>query len=76
MVNSGSSANLLMLEALLRPTKSKPKLHPGNGVLVPAIAWPTTIWPVIQLGLIPLFVDVDGVDDLSGGSFWRYDHYR
>ena len=59
MVNSGSSANLLMLEALLRPTKSKPKLHPGNGVLVPAIAWPTTIWPVIQLGLIPLFVDVD-----------------
>ena len=59
MVNSGSSANLLMLEALLRPTKSKPKLHPGDGILVPAIAWPTTIWPVIQLGLIPLFVDVD-----------------
>jgi len=59
MVNSGSSANLLMLEALLRPTKSKPKLHHGDGILVPAIAWPTTIWPVIQLGLIPLFVDVD-----------------
>lgn len=59
MVNSGSSANLLMLEALLRPTKSKPRLNPGNGILVPAIAWPTTIWPVIQLGLIPLFVDVD-----------------
>lgn len=59
MVNSGSSANLLMLEALLRPTKSKPRLHHGDGILVPAIAWPTTIWPVIQLGLIPLFVDVD-----------------
>ena len=59
MVNSGSSANLLMLEALIRPTKSKPKLHPGEGVLVPAIAWPTTIWPIIQLGLIPLFVDVN-----------------
>jgi CDP-6-deoxy-D-xylo-4-hexulose-3-dehydrase len=59
MVNSGSSANLLMIEALLRPTKSKPKLYPGDGILVPAIAWPTTIWPVIQLGLIPLFVDVD-----------------
>ncbi len=59
MVNSGSSANLLMLEALLRPTKSKPKLHAGDGILVPAIAWPTTIWPVIQLGLIPLFVDID-----------------
>jgi CDP-6-deoxy-D-xylo-4-hexulose-3-dehydrase len=59
MVNSGSSANLLMFESLLRPTKSKPKLHPGDGILVPAIAWPTTIWPVIQLGLIPIFVDID-----------------
>jgi len=59
MLNSGSSANLLMFESLLRPTKSKPKLHPGDGILVPAIAWPTTIWPVIQLGLMPIFVDVD-----------------
>jgi CDP-6-deoxy-D-xylo-4-hexulose-3-dehydrase len=59
MVNSGSSANLLMFEALLRPTKSKPRLYSGNGVLVPAIAWPTTIWPVIQLGLTPIFVDID-----------------
>jgi CDP-6-deoxy-D-xylo-4-hexulose-3-dehydrase len=58
MVNSGSSANLLMLEALMRPTKSRPLLHPGDGILVPAIAWPTTIWPIIQLGLIPVFVDV------------------
>jgi CDP-6-deoxy-D-xylo-4-hexulose-3-dehydrase len=59
MVNSGSSANLLMFESLLRPTKSKAKLHPGDGILVPAIAWPTTIWPVIQLGLTPIFVDID-----------------
>lgn len=59
MVNSGSSANLLIFEALLRPTKSKPRLHAGDGILVPAIAWPTTIWPLIQLGLTPLFVDVD-----------------
>jgi CDP-6-deoxy-D-xylo-4-hexulose-3-dehydrase len=59
MMNSGSSANLLMFEALLRPTKSKALLSPGDGVLVPAIAWPTTIWPIIQLGLIPLFVDVE-----------------
>lgn len=58
MVNSGSSANLLMIEALLRPTKSSPKLSPGDGILVPAIAWPTTIWPLIQLGLKPVFVDV------------------
>jgi len=59
MVNSGSSANLLMIEALLRPTNTKPRLNPGDSVLVPAIAWPTTIWPLIQLGLNPIFVDVD-----------------
>lgn len=59
MVNSGSSANLLMVEALLRPTVTKPMLSPGDSVLVPAIAWPTTIWPLIQLGLNPIFVDVD-----------------
>ena len=38
MMNSGSSANLLMFESLLRPTKSRPKLHPGDGILVPAPA--------------------------------------
>lgn len=59
MVNSGSSANLLMVEALMRPAVQKPILNPGDSVLVPAIAWPTTIWPLIQLGLNPLFVDVD-----------------
>jgi CDP-4-dehydro-6-deoxyglucose reductase, E1 len=59
MVNSGSSANLLMIEALMRPAVSRPKLNPGDSVLVPAIAWPTTIWPLIQLGLNPLFVDID-----------------
>jgi CDP-6-deoxy-D-xylo-4-hexulose-3-dehydrase len=59
MVNSGSSANLLMIEALMRPTLTKPRLNPGDSVLVPAIAWPTTIWPLIQLGLNPLFVDID-----------------
>jgi CDP-6-deoxy-D-xylo-4-hexulose-3-dehydrase len=58
MVNSGSSANLLMVEALLRPTIDRPRLNPGDSVLVPAIAWPTTIWPLIQLGLNPLFIDV------------------
>jgi len=59
MVNSGSSANLAMLEALLRPSSGIPYLLPGDKVLVPAIAWPTTIWPVIQLGLEPEFIDID-----------------
>lgn len=64
MVNSGSSANLLMIEALLRPSRGTPKLKQGDCVLVPAIAWPTTIWPLIQLGLNPIFVDVE-MDTLS-----------
>ncbi len=59
MCNSGSSANLAIFEALLRPSKGSPALRKGDGVLVPAIAWPTTIWPIVQLGLEPIFVDVD-----------------
>jgi len=59
MVNSGSSANLLMIEALLRPSQGSGRMSSGDGVLVPAIAWPTTIWPLIQLGLTPVFVDID-----------------
>lgn len=59
MVNSGSSANLAIFEALMRPAKGSPYLRPGDGVIVPAIAWPTTVWPIIQLGLEPIFVDVN-----------------
>ena len=59
MVNSGSSANLLMIEALLRPTYGNSLLNPGDSVLLPAIAWPTTVWPIVQLGLNPVFIDVD-----------------
>jgi hypothetical protein len=54
MGNSGLSVNLLEFEALLRPTKSKPRLHLDDGMLVPKIAWPT-----IQLDLISIFVDID-----------------
>ncbi len=59
MVNSGSSANLAIVESLLRPSRGKAKLSAGDSVLVPAVAWPTTIWPLVQLGLDPVFVDVD-----------------
>ena len=59
MTNSGSSANLLMVESLLRPAASSPKVKSGDKVLVPSIAWPTTIWPVLQLGLRPVFIDVN-----------------
>lgn len=54
MVNSGSSANLLMVATMME-TKTWGK---GQKITVPALCWPTTIWPLIQYGLIPLFVDV------------------
>lgn len=55
MVNSGSSANLLALSALANPLDRK--LSYGDEVIVPALTWSTTVFPVIQLGAIPVFVD-------------------
>lgn len=59
MVNSGSSANLLMVDTLLRATSGARLLQPGDEVIVPGLSWPTTVWPVAQLGLVPVFADVD-----------------
>ena len=59
MVNSGSSANLLMVDALLRRTNGTAPLAAGDEVLVPGLSWPTTVWPLVQLGLVPVWVDVD-----------------
>ncbi len=61
MVNSGSSANLLVVDALLRRSQVEAPLRPGDEVLVPGLAWPTTVWPLVQLGLTPVFVDIDPV---------------
>jgi CDP-6-deoxy-D-xylo-4-hexulose-3-dehydrase len=58
MVNSGSSANLLAIAALTNPTYPDRLLH-GDEVIVPALSWSTTIWPLVQHGLVPVFVDVD-----------------
>ena len=55
MVNSGSSANLLLLDALVQTGR----LSPGDEVLVPAVGWSTTLFPVAQVGLVPVIVDVD-----------------
>jgi CDP-6-deoxy-D-xylo-4-hexulose-3-dehydrase len=57
MVNSGSSANLLGVAALFY-TK-KPKLKRGDEVIVPAVSWSTTYFPLYQYGLKLKFVDVD-----------------
>lgn len=57
MVNSGSSANLLMVAAL-RYRSNAPML-PGTEVIVPAVSWSTTYYPLYQYGLKLRFVDVD-----------------
>ena len=58
MVNSGSSANLLASFALINP-KKRNRLKRGDKFLIPAICWSTSLWPLIQCGLIPKFIDVD-----------------
>ena len=58
MVNSGSSANLLAMSALTNPLRSR-HLNAGDRVVVPAVCWSTSLWPIIQMGLIPVLVDVD-----------------
>lgn len=58
MVNSGSSANLIAVAALLDPTGPRPWRR-GDEVIVPAVTWSTTIFPLQQLGLVPVLVDVD-----------------
>jgi len=59
MVNSGSSANLLAVEAMRRPSDQKPRWVAGDEILVPALSWSTSVWPLIQAGLRPVFVDVN-----------------
>lgn len=56
---SGSSANLLALTALTSPKLGERQLKPGDEVITVAAGFPTTVNPVIQNGLIPVFVDVD-----------------
>tara|TARA_X000001036_G_C20685920_1_gene807627 strand:- start:2719 stop:3909 length:1191 start_codon:yes stop_codon:yes gene_type:complete len=58
MVNSGSSANLLILQCLINPYRKK-KLKTGDEVLIPSLCWSTSLWPIIQSGLKPKFVDID-----------------
>ena len=58
LVNSGSSANLLMV-ATICSQNIEGHLKPGDEVIMPALGFPTTLAPVIQHGLIPVFVDVE-----------------
>ena len=70
MVNSGSSANLLAAFASCNPMR-KNVFKRGDEVLIPAICWSTSLWPFVQSGLKPIFVDTDvntlnkNIDDLE-----------
>lgn len=56
MVNSGSSANLLALSVLSNPTVEN-RIRPGDEIIVPAVTWSTTIFPIINIGAIPVLID-------------------
>jgi len=58
LVNSGSSANLLALACLTSPKLGGRRLRPGDEVITVAAAFPTTVNPIVQNRLVPVFVDV------------------
>lgn len=58
LCNSGSSANLLAVSALTSP-KLKNRLAPGDEVITVAAGFPTTVNPILQNGLVPVFLDVE-----------------
>jgi len=59
LTNSGSSANLLAISALTSTELGEKRLKPGDEVITTACAFPTTVNPIIQNNLIPVFLDVD-----------------
>ncbi|MEQ8148044.1 lipopolysaccharide biosynthesis protein RfbH [Streptomyces sp. OP7] len=59
LTNSGSSANLLAVSALMSHALEERRLKPGDEVITVAAGFPTTVNPILQNGLIPVFVDVD-----------------
>jgi len=63
-VNSGSSANLVAVTALCSRKRGERRLVPGDEVIVPATSFPTTVAPLVQNRLIPVFVDC-GIADYN-----------
>ena len=59
MVNSGSSANLVALSSLMSPKMGERKVKPGDEVITVAAGFPTTVTPILQNNLIPVYVDVN-----------------
>lgn len=59
MCNSGSSANLLAISALTSPLLGSRALQPGDEIITVAAGFPTTVNPIIQVGCVPVFVDIN-----------------
>ena len=59
LVNSGSSANLIAISSLTSKLLKEKKLNPGDEVITVAAGFATTISPILQNGLVPVFIDVD-----------------
>lgn len=59
LTNSGSSANLLAVATLSAPELEERRLRPGDEVITVAASFPTTVNPILQHGLVPVFVDVE-----------------
>lgn len=59
LCNSGSSANLLALSALTSPKLGERRLQPGDEVITVAAGFPTTVNPIIQNNLVPVFLDIE-----------------
>ena len=59
MVNSGSSANLIAVSSLTSQKLLEDKLYAGDEVITAAVGFPTTVSPILQNGLIPVYIDVE-----------------
>lgn len=59
LTNSGSSANLLALSSLTSPKLGDKKVKPGDEVITTACGFPTTLNPIIQNNLVPVFIDIE-----------------
>ena len=58
MVNSGSSANLLALQCLINPYREN-RLKKNDEVIIPTLCWSTSLWPIVQSNLKPVFIDIN-----------------
>lgn len=59
LTNSGSSANLLSISALTSPLLGSKALQKGDEIITVAAGFPTTINPIVQNGMIPVFIDIE-----------------